>query len=246
MPLKVIGVGMHTGSWRLCPIYKALIFDLDGTLVDSAIDFRKMKKRSIRFLEDAGVASGLLTEKMLNHEIEELAVNDLEKSGLTAVEIKRILRKVAKIMDAIELEAIDGVSIVDGVVETLEMLKNLGVKIGIITRSCREYAILVIDKFGLQNVVDAVAARDDVLRSKPAAQHPRYLMQLLGVKPSETALVGDHLMDALCAENADINFFLIARADTDLSAFKGHQHEVLQDIRGLVRVVGEACNRKHA
>jgi len=192
------------------------------------------------------VASGLLTEKMLNYEIEELAVNDLEKRGLPAAEIKRILGKVAKIMDAIELEAIDGVSIVDGVVETLEMLKNLGVKIGILTRSCREYAVSVIEKFGLQNVVDSVAARDDVLRPKPAAEHPRYLMKILGVKPSETALVGDHLMDAVCAENADINFFLIARAETDLRAFKGHQHEVLQDIRGLVCVVGQACNSKHA
>ena len=227
-------------------IYKAVIFDLDGTLVDSKIDFREMKKRSIRLFEDSGVASGLLTEKMLNYEIEERAVNDLEKSGLTVAEIKRILRKVAEIMDAIELEALDGACIVDGVVETLEMLKNLGVKIGIITRSCREYALRVIGKFGLQHVIDAVVARDDVLRPKPAAEHPRYLMKLLGVKPSETALIGDHLMDALCAENADIKFFLLARADTDLSAFKGYEHEVLHDIRELLRVVGEACNSKHA
>jgi len=205
-----------------------------------------MKKRSIRLLEDSGVESGLLTEKMLNYEIEELAVKDLEKSGLPAVEIRRILRKVAKIMDAIELDAIDGASIVDGVVETLEMLKNRRVKIGIITRSCREYAITVIEKFGLQNVIDAVAARDDVLRPKPAAEHPLYLMKILGVKPSETALVGDHLMDAQCAENADIKFFLLARAETDLRAFKGHKHEVLQDIRELIRVVGQACNSKHA
>jgi len=192
------------------------------------------------------VASGFLTEKMLNYEIEELAANDLEKRGLTAAEIKGILRKVATIMDAIELEAIDGACILDGVVETLEMLKNRGVKIGIITRSCREYAIRVIDKFGLQNVIDAVAARDDVLRPKPAAEHPRYLMKILGVNPSETALVGDHLMDVLCAENADIKFFLLARAETDLRAFKGHNHEVLHDIRELVGIVGEACNRKHA
>lgn len=223
-----------------------MIFDLDGTLIDSEIDFRKMKKRSIRLLEDSGVESGLLTEKMLNYEIEELAVKGLEKSGLTAAEIKRILRKVAKIMDEIELDAIDGASILDGVVETLEMLKNLGLKIGIITRSCREYAISVIEKFGLQKVIDAVAARDDVLRPKPAAEHPLYLMKILGVKPSETALVGDHPMDALCAENADIKFFLIARADTDLRAFMGYKHEVVQNIRKLVCVLGQPGDNRHA
>lgn len=223
-----------------------MIFDLDGTLIDSEIDFRKMKKRSIRLLEDSGVESGLLTEKMLNYEIEELAVKSLEKRGLTVAEIKRILQKVAKIMDEIELDAIDGASILDGVVETLEMLKNLGFKIGIITRSCREYAISVIEKFGLQKVIDAVAARDDVLRPKPAAEHPLYLMKILNVKPSETALVGDHPMDALCAQNADIKFFLIARADTDLRAFKGYKHEVLQNLRKLVCILGQAGDNRHA
>jgi phosphoglycolate phosphatase-like HAD superfamily hydrolase len=95
----------------LSPIYRALIFDLDGTLIDSEIDFHEMKKRSIRLLEISGVESGLLTEEMLNYEIEELATKELEIGGLTPAGIRRILQKVAKIMDEIELAALDGASI---------------------------------------------------------------------------------------------------------------------------------------
>ena len=42
-----------------------------------------MKKRSIRFLEDSGVESGLLTEKMLNYEIEDIFVCDYMKEDGT-------------------------------------------------------------------------------------------------------------------------------------------------------------------
>lgn len=230
----------------MCPIYKAVIFDLDGTLIYSQIDFQKMKRRTIRLLEASGVESGLLTEEMLNYEIEELATEDLAERGLPAAEIKRILKEVAEIMNKIELEAIDGARISNGVVETLKELKNLGFKIGIITRSCRKYAISIIKKFGLQRLIDAVAARDDVLKPKPAAEHPLYLTKILGVKPSETALVGDHPMDALCAQRTGIRFFLIARADTDLKAFKGYNYEVLQNIRKIACILEQAGDNINA
>ncbi|NIP67332.1 HAD hydrolase-like protein [Candidatus Bathyarchaeota archaeon] len=219
------------------PIYKAVIFDLDGTLFDSQIDFQEMKRRSISLLEKSGVPPGLLSEEMLNYEIEGLAVEALAQTGISAAEIKRVLQRVAEIMDQIELEALEGASIFPGVVETLEELKNRGFKIGIITRSCREYALGLIEKFGLQRLIDGVAARDDVLEPKPAAEHALYLMEILGVKPSETVLAGDHPMDALCAEKAGIRFFLISTADTDLKTFKPYNYEALQNIRQIVNLL---------
>ena len=216
---------------------KGVIFDLDGTLVDSRIDFRKMKRKNIRLLEASGVEQGLLTEEMLNYDIEKRAMEDLRAKGLSGEEIRRIFQKVAEIMNETELEAIEGVKLVDGAVETLEKLKRLGLKIGIITRSCREYTDRVLERFGLDKLIDAVAARDDVLKPKPDPAHPQYLMRILGVKPSETVLVGDHPMDALCAKNVRMSFFLIAKSDTDFKAFKGCGYEILCDIRDLVGIL---------
>jgi len=170
---------------------KAVIFDLDGTLIDSEIDFRKMKRRSIRLLEDSGVDKGLLTEELLNYDIEKRAVEDLKKKGCSEVEIQRVFRKVADIMNEIELEAIEDAKLLDGVVETLVKLGELGLKIGIITRSCRQYTNKILEKFELERLIDAVAARDDVLKPKPDPEQPRYLMEILGVKSSETVMVGD-------------------------------------------------------
>lgn len=216
---------------------KAVIFDLDGTLINSKIDFRKMKRRNIRLLEASGAEQGLLTEEMLNYDIERRAIEDLRKKGVSEAEIQKILQKVAEIMNEIELEALEDSKLLDGVVETLEKLKRQGLKIGIITRSCREYANRILDKFKLERLIDAVAARDDVLKPKPDPEHPRCLMEILGVKPSETVLIGDHPMDALCAKNIGIRFFLIPKRNTNFKAFKEYNHEILWNIRDIVYIL---------
>jgi len=216
---------------------KAVIFDLDGTLIDSKIDFRKMKRRNIRLLEASGVEQGLLTEEMLNYDIERRAIEDLRTKGVSEEEIQRIFQKVADIMNEIELEAIQNAQLLDGVAETLEKLKKLGLKIGIITRSCREYANRILKKFGLERLIDAVAARDDVSKPKPDPEHPRHLMEILSVKPSETILIGDHPMDALCAKNVGMRFFLIPKRDTNFKAFEEYSHEILWNIRDIIQIL---------
>lgn len=216
---------------------KGVIFDLDGTLVDSKIDFRKMKRRNIKLLEASGVEPGLLTEEMLNYDIEKRAIKDLRTKGVSEEEIQRIFQKTAEIMNETELEAIKDVKLVNGVVETLEKLKRLGLKIGIITRSCREYTNRILEKFGLDKLIDAVATRNDVLKPKPDPKHPRYLMKILGVKPSETVLIGDHPMDALCAKNVGMRFFLITKRNTNFKAFEGYSYEILWNIRDIVYIL---------
>jgi len=214
-----------------------VIFDLDGTLIDSKIDFRKMKRRNIRLLEASGVEQGLLTQAMLNYDIERRAVEDLRTKGVSEEEIRRVFQKVSEIMNEIELEAIQDAQLLDGVAETLEKLKKLGLKIGIMTRSCREYANRIVEKFDLKKLIDVVAARDDVLKPKPDPEHPRHLMKILGVKPSETILIGDHPMDALCAKNIGMKFFLIPKRDTDFKAFEEYSHEILWNIRDIIHIL---------
>ena len=103
-------------------LLKAILFDLDGTLVDSKIDFKRMKRESIRFLEAAGVTKGLVTEDMLNYEIEKRSRDYLRNKGVSEAAIQRTLQKVAEIMNKIELAAVGNAKLIEGVEETLEKL----------------------------------------------------------------------------------------------------------------------------
>jgi len=61
--------------------FKGIVFDLDGTLVDSEIDFRKMKARMISLLEENGAPKGVLTPEQTNVVILEKAERFWEEQG---------------------------------------------------------------------------------------------------------------------------------------------------------------------
>jgi len=187
---------------------KAVIFDLDGTLINSAIPFKKMKLRIIKHFEDVGVTSGLLNVEMMNFEITRKAVEDLKSKGFSELYIKEALEKASKIINDVELESHGDASLIPNVPETLEALKKRGLKLGLMTRSCREYAEIILAKFNLRKYFDVIIARDDVENPKPDPSHAARLLELLDVSAEETLFVGDHWSDAECAKRSGLKFVL--------------------------------------
>jgi len=218
---------------------KAVIFDLDETLIHSNINFRKMKERVISFLEERGVSKGLLGLNMLNVEITRKAIEDLKRKGLPAAKIKVILRKVNEIMNETELESLSGARPVEGAAETLRALKERGVKVGVMTRSCREYAERALSKFGLKRYVDAVSARDDVEKPKPNPQHADHILKLLKADAESSVLVGDHWLDGVCARRAGLRFILVSRRKMNLSVLDGFNFKVIRNIKELLEKIEE-------
>jgi len=215
---------------------RAIIFDLDDTLIHSGIDFRKMKSETIKFLQNVGVPSGLLNDRMVNFEIIRLSVENLRGKGFSKQEIQRVLASVNEIMNQVELESFDKAGVIDGVLETLKALKANGLKVGIMTRSCREYTEKVLAKFGLSNYVDAFAARDDVEKPKPNPEHAFYLLRLLGVSVDNALFVGDHWLDAQCAREAGIKFIMFRKQDQGIETSKECDYQTIKDIREIVNI----------
>jgi len=190
---------------------KAVIFDLDGTLINSAIPFKEMKIKIITFFQAKGVTFGLLNENLLNFEIVKLAVNNLQEKGFSRRQITKILSQVSEIMNEVELQSIDNASLIEDAAKILNYLKLRGLRLGVMTRSCHEYAQKILTKFGLDKFFDALAARDDVSQPKPNPEHAFYLLNLLGVKAEETLFIGDCWSDAECASQAKLRFVFVGR-----------------------------------
>lgn len=215
---------------------KAVIFDLDGTLINSAIPFKKMKSRIIKHLEDAGVTRGLLDEEMMNFEITSKAVEDLKSKGFSQQFIKKTLDEVSKIMNEVELESLDDASLIPNVPETLKALKNRGLKLGLMTRSCREYAEKILSKFNLRKYFDVIIARDEVENPKPDPSHAIKLLEFLNVSAGEVLFVGDHWSDAECARRSGLKFILFGQEKgnsriKDLSILK------IKNMKEILRII---------
>ena len=216
---------------------KAVIFDLDETLIHCRVDFKKMKALTIGFLQQSGVTPGLLNDGMLNFEIMRLAVADLRGKSFSENAIRRVRANVTKIMNNVELESLGGVTAMEGAKETLKALKSRGLKIGIMTNGCHEYAEKVLSKVGLDRYVDAVAARDDVEKPKPDPEHAFHLLKLLGVSATEALFIGDHWLDAECAKRAGLAFVLVKNRMQDVEALKDHPYQAVNSIKDIVNLV---------
>ncbi|MEM2321450.1 MAG: HAD-IA family hydrolase [Candidatus Bathyarchaeia archaeon] len=188
---------------------KAVIFDLDDTLISSGIDYKKAKSSVISFLVESGVTDGLLSESMSNLEIINRAIEDLHGKNFTEAMIRRIIDRVYAMFNEAELRALERARPMDGSMETLAALKDLGLRIGVVTNSCSAYARRVLKTFSLDKYIDVLFARDEVPRHKPDPEHLLRALEALGVHSSEAVFVGDHLIDALCARDSGVKFILL-------------------------------------
>lgn len=183
----------------------AVILDLDNTLIVSKIDFAEMKRRIVAYLSSKGVPPHVANPNRSTHDITSTAAEYLRESKRDA-EIRPIFEAIDHIMTEIELSTVNDATAIKGAKEALTRLRSRGAKIGILTRSCRSYATQVLTFTGLGQYVDQIAARDDCGNPKPDPSQLFALVDDLGARASETIMVGDHPIDALCAKNAGVRF----------------------------------------
>lgn len=183
---------------------RAVIFDLDHTLVRSGIDFLEMRTKVVEYLERRFPTENFDRYKP-SYEIVQTAVRILQDRGLSD-SIPEMTEDVNKIMNTTEMKYSSKATSIEGAVETLRRLKKADLKIGILTRSCREYAEEVLKRTGLSEFVDEIAARDDSKNPKPDPAQIYWLLERMNVESNEVVMVGDHPVDSMCAKNAGIGF----------------------------------------
>ena len=216
---------------------KAVIFDLDDTLIYSGIDYKQMKNSLIEFLTEVRVDPSLINVNMLNSEILRAAVENLRGKNVSEKKIRKILDKANAIMNESELNSLDRVKLMEGALEVLSTLKRRGFKLGVITNGCRNYAVKVVEKFHLNKYVEAIVARDDVADFKPSSRHLSRILEVLGVSAEEAVFVGDHWIDALCAKNSGVRFILFRSNRSNAKDSENMAHKVIDDLRELVHLL---------
>ncbi len=192
---------------------KAVVFDLDDTLVLSTVDYAKFKGLIIERLVSWG-------EPRSQYDPKDLVVNMLlrferrmEEAGVPPDERRKRLGELDGIMDEVELENVGRTRAIEGAVKLLEMLRRKGIKVGILTRGCEAYASKALATAGIGELVDAVECRNSKTKAKPDPESYLRLVARMQVTKDETFFVGDHPIDARCASNAGVPFIAVETGD---------------------------------
>lgn len=202
---------------------KAVVFDLDNTL----IDFIKMKKEACRSAVKAMKKVGLkIDEKAC---LEKL-MKTYYRLGLESdVAITTFLKELTGKVDENILQAgIDGylkakpnfLKPYPYVLETLEMLKSQGLKLGIITDARREKAMQRLDAMDITRFFDIIVTYTESKVKKPDLLPFKLAIKKLDLRPEDILFVGDSLRrDIEPAKKLRMNTLLIKRYE-DLKKIK--------------------------
>ncbi|RLI07552.1 hypothetical protein DRO24_02790 [Candidatus Bathyarchaeota archaeon] len=188
---------------------KGVVFDLDGTLIRSSVDFKAMKRRMIDILARYGVPRELLGTDKTTVENLRRAERIWDEMGVDQEVRRKALREVEEVMNEAELEALPTVEAIEGVREALEKLRGKGLKLAVLTRGHQTYAVEALRRAGLLELIDVILTRDTVRKPKPDPEALLEAAKRLGLGIDEIVFVGDHPMDSACAEGASVRFIAV-------------------------------------
>ena len=175
-----------------------LLFDLDGTLVDSVPDLafalnEVLRERGRRPLSPREVM------RMVGDGVTALVARGLSARGVEAGELARALSRFLQIYEA---HATDRTRPYPGVVETLGALRARGYQMALCTNKPQRATETVLQGLGLSAFFDAVAGGDRFPVKKPDPGHLSRLVALLGGAPARAAMIGDNENDVAAARAA--------------------------------------------
>ena len=177
---------------------KAVLFDLDGTLVDSAHDLMDALNR---LLTERGLHTLSLDQvkSMIGDGVLKLIERGLAASGGDPADAPTLMRRFLIVYEG---NAARFTRTYPGAQEVLGRLAEGGLRLGVVTNKPYAATREILDRLGLAHFFGAVIGGDTLQERKP---HPAPLLKAaeqLGVVPSETLMVGDNHHDISAARAA--------------------------------------------
>lgn len=183
---------------------KAVIFDLDGTLVDFSLDYKTIRAEVLSLLAKQGFPVSILSLKERIFETLKKVEIYMKNNGMKEEDFQRVKEAAFKIANRYEFEAARKTSLVPGVLETLKALKRMGLKMALFTANDEKPTDYVLRRFRLHHFFDAIIARESVPAVKPNPAHLEAALRALSVKPEEALVVGDSVYDVMCARGLGV------------------------------------------
>ncbi len=195
---------------------KAVVLDLDGTLILTTVDFRRMKQRLIKWLEEQGVPQDLVSIDKTVIENLKLTREFLNRSG-RGEEVEKVDSAANQLMSETEMERVEATEAIPGAREALEELRSRGYYVCLLTRGSRRYALAALKAADLDFVFDATICRDDFpeAEAKPNGKALLRIAQAVKVRPADCILVGDHAIDMECATSSSAKFLGVLSGSFD-------------------------------
>ncbi len=197
-------------SWRGQPL-EAVLFDLDGTLLDTVGDISLALNRTLADHAWAPVAEHDV-RRMIGRGspilIERAAAaqrRELDEATQTAM-VERFFHHYGRLQESGEFDA----KPYPGVAECLRRLHGAGLRTAVVTNKQHRFASGLLERLNLSGWVDLIVGGDSCKRRKPDPEPLLFACDFFQVPPSRALMAGDSINDVQAARGASIPIICVS------------------------------------
>ena len=219
-----------------------ILFDLDGTLVDTAPDLMRahnhvMKKfgyptkstEEIRNLVGQGAGA------MLGRSIWGQAKKEFGK-----VQDDKIKKEMVKdFVDFYGKNIVNESTLINGVREFLIWSKKNDISMAVCTNKQEHLAVNLLKKIGIYNFFEYVAGHNTFDYCKPDPRHLTSVIEILDGDIKKTLMIGDSETDANAAKSAGIPVILLEDGYTEKNITEIYHNHLVKDFVGIEKIVSK-------
>ena len=210
-----------------------ILFDLDGTLVDTAPDlieahnhvmkkYGHKQKRLSDIKSLAGRGAWVMMQRSFKNEIKD------EKTKKKMVD---------EFIDFYSKNINNESKPIKGIFEFLDWAKSKNISMGVCTNKREVLATDLLKKINMYKYFEYVAGADTFEFNKPDPRHLTNVIEIIGGDLSKTIMVGDSEVDSNSAYNANLPFVLVKNGYTEKSEKEIKHDELIDDFVNFQKII---------
>jgi len=197
---------------------RAVLFDLDGTLIDSydAITASVNEVRRSRNLQPLEVAQ---VRPKVGRGVESLLKSTVEGTVLSV--------DIPVYKDHHAIACIEQTRLLPGAFELVLSLKRMGIPVGICSNKPKPFTLLILNALDLAQTFDVVCGPEDAPNPKPDPGMLKEAVKRLAVAPEEALYVGDMAVDVMAGRAAGCLVWVVSTGSDSAETLKNSNPDAL-------------------
>ena len=219
-----------------------ILFDLDGTLVDTAPDLMRahnhvMKKFGYptKSTEEIRNLVGKSAGAMIGRSIWGQAKKEFGK--VNDEKVKKEM--VTEFVDFYGKNIINESTLIKGVKEFLNWCKDQSISMAVCTNKQEHLSNDLLKKIGIYDYFEYVAGSDTFDYCKPDPRHLTSVVEILDGDIKKTIMIGDSETDANAAKAAEIPIILLEDGYTEKNKDEIYHNHLIKDFIGIEKIISE-------
>jgi phosphoglycolate phosphatase len=214
--------------------YRAVLFDLDGTLVDSYAALTEAVNHALRHHGRAPIEQSSV-RRLVGDGAETLLQRAFEANEAPAGVMAMFETRYDEV-------CCEQSRILDDVLATLESLRDLGVAMAVCTNKPTSFSAKILDHLDLSRFFAAIVGPDIAGAQKPDGAHVLRTLERTHRSPNEAMLVGDMPVDIRAARNSGIDVAVIATGSATAEELRRAEPDhFLQRFSDVIGIVNRAA-----